>query len=231
MGIQLMEAARLAGVDKFVTIGTVCAYPRDTPTPFRETSLWDGYPEDTNAPYGLAKKMLLVQGQAYRQEYGFRSIYLLPTNLYGPGDNFDIDHGHVIPVLFRRFRLAQQQGCAFVDLWGDGSPTREFLYVVDAARAIVLATANYDGCEPVNIGSGQEIGIKELAGRIAEMVGFTGEIRWDTSRPNGQPRRCLDTTRAREFGFLADTTLEEGLRATYSWMMANEDGLPALSRA
>lgn len=218
MGTNLMEAARVAGVEKFVAIGTVCAYPKHTAVPFREDSLWDGYPEETNAPYGLAKKMLLVQGQAYRAEYGFNSIYLLPTNLYGPGDNFDPDSSHVIPALIRKCVEAVESGAPTIDVWGDGSASREFLYVDDAANAIVLAAERFDGAEPVNIGAGLEITIKELVSLIAQKCGFDGELRWDTSKPNGQPRRCLETSRAEElFGFRAKTSFDEGLGRTVDW--------------
>lgn len=219
MGVHTLHHAYRHGVEKFVGIGTVCAYPKFTPVPFREDDLWNGYPEETNAPYGLAKKMLLVQGQAYRQQYDFNAIYLLPVNLYGPGDNFDLETGHVIPALIRRFIEAQERPDASpVVLWGDGSPTREFLYVEDAAEAIVLATERYDKPEPMNIGSGQEIAIKELAQLIAGLTGYQGEILWDTSKPNGQPRRCLDTSRAeRELGWRATTSLEDGLRRTIEW--------------
>jgi GDP-L-fucose synthase len=215
MGIELMERARRAGVDKFVAVGTVCAYPKFTPTPFSEDDLWDGYPEETNAPYGLAKKMLLVQAQAYRQEYGFDAIYLLPVNLYGPGDNFDLETSHVIPAMIRKFAEAKERGEPSVSLWGTGSATREFLYVDDAARGIVLATERYDEPDPVNLGSGEEISIRELAETIAELVGFEGDLVWDTTKPDGQPRRLLDTSRAKErFGFVADVPLREGLRRT-----------------
>lgn len=218
MGIQLIEEARVQGVEKFVCLGTICAYPERTPVPFREEDLWNGYPEPTNAPYGLAKKMLLVQLQAYRQEYGFRGIYLLPVNLYGPGDNFDPESSHVIPALIRKFREAQERGRAEVELWGDGSPTREFLHVRDAVEGIVLAAERYDGPEPVNIGAGFEISIRELAEKIAALTGFRGAIRWDPSRPNGQMRRRLDTSRARDlFGFEARVGFDEGLRETIAW--------------
>jgi GDP-L-fucose synthase len=218
MGIQLIEEGRLQGVQKFVCLGTICAYPAETPVPFREEELWNGYPEPTNAAYGLAKKMLLVQLQAYRQEYGFRGIYLLPVNLYGPGDNFDPDSSHVIPAMIRRFREAQDQSRPEVVLWGDGSPTREFLHVRDAAEAIVLAAERYDSPEPVNIGAGFEVSIRDLAQRVADLVGFRGAIRWDPSRPNGQARRSLDTSRARQlFGFAARTDFDEGLRETVAW--------------
>lgn len=218
MGIQLMEQARLAGVAKFVSVGTVCAYPKHTPVPFREEDLWNGYPEETNAPYGLAKKMLLVQGQAYRQQYGFNAIYLLPVNLYGPGDSFDPERSHVIPALIRKFLEAKERGAREVVAWGTGSASREFLYVEDAAEGIALAAERYDGAEPVNLGSGREITIRELASVIAKLVGYTGEIRWDASQPDGQPRRRLDTSRAKDlFGFEARTPFEEGLRRTIAW--------------
>jgi GDP-L-fucose synthase len=215
MGIQLMELARLSGVEKFVTVGTVCSYPKDTPVPFREEDLWNGYPEETNAPYGLAKKMLLVQGQAYRQQYGFNSIHLVPVNLYGPGDNFDPASSHVIPALIRKCIEARDRGDPFIEVWGTGAATREFLYVDDAAEGIVLAAEKYDGPEPVNLGVGQEIAIRDLVEAIVELTGFKGEIRWDFTKPDGQPRRSLDTTRARErFGFRARTTFRDGLRRT-----------------
>ena len=218
MGVQLMEQARRFGVEKFVSVGTICAYPKFTPVPFREEDLWDGYPEETNASYGLAKKMLLVQGQAYRQQYGFNAIYLLPVNLYGPGDNFDPSSSHVIPALIKKCVDAVESGGDHIVVWGDGSPTREFLYVEDCAEAIVLATERYDKPDPVNIGAGFEISIKELVYLIAEMTGFKGDILWDTSKPNGQPRRCLDVTRAeREFGFRASTDFRTGLRQTVDW--------------
>jgi GDP-L-fucose synthase len=218
MGTYLMEAARQAGVTKFVSIGTVCAYPKHTTVPFREESLWDGYPEETNAPYGLAKKMLLVQGQAYRAEYDFNAIYLLPTNLYGPGDNFDPVSSHVIPALIRKCIDAIESDAPFIEVWGDGSASREFLYVDDAAEAIALATDRFNGPEPVNIGAGREVTIKELVLLIARACGFRGELRWDTTKPNGQPRRCLDTSRADElFGFHARTPFDEGLARTVDW--------------
>ncbi len=218
MGVQLMEEARRSGVTKFVTIGTICSYPKHTPIPFKEEDLWQGYPEETNAPYGLAKKMLLVQGQAYRQQYGFEAIHLLPVNLYGPGDNFDLQTSHVIPALIRKCLESQQRGEDQIIVWGDGSPTREFLYVDDAAEGILLGAERYDGDEPVNLGSGQEISIKTLAEKIAELTGFQGQLVWDTSKPNGQPRRALDTSRARDtFGFEARMPFEEGLRRTIEW--------------
>ncbi len=220
MGTLLLEHARRAGVAKFVGIGTICSYPKYTPVPFREESLWDGYPEETNAPYGLAKKMLLVQAQAYRAQFGTNAIYLMPTNLYGPGDNFGPD-GHVIPMLIARYFEALETGAGEVVAWGDGSPTREFLYVEDAAEGIVAAAERYNGAEPVNLGSGREISIRELTERIAQEVGYTGRITWDTSKPNGQPRRCLDTSRAWEaFGWRASTPFEEGLRRTIAWYRA-----------
>lgn len=209
-------------VEKFVAIGTICAYPKFTPLPFREENLWDGYPEETNAPYGLAKKMLLVQAQAYRQQYGFNAIYLLPVNLYGPRDNFDLRTGHVIPALIRKCLEAKERGDPQVVLWGDGSPTREFLYVEDAAEGILLAAERYNGSEPVNLGSGYEIRIKDLATMIARLTGFEGQVVWDTSKPNGQPRRGLDVSRAEKFfGFRAGTTFEEGLRKTIEWYQHN----------
>jgi GDP-L-fucose synthase len=218
MGIQLMEESRLASVTKFVTIGTVCSYPKFTPVPFREDDLWNGYPEETNAPYGLAKKMLLVQGQAYRQQYGFNVIHLIPVNLYGPGDNFDPATSHVIPALIKKCIDARQAGDSYVDVWGTGSASREFLYVDDAADGIVLATERYDGADPVNLGVGREITIAELVNVITELTGFAGEIRWATSKPDGQPRRALDTTRAQEqFGFVAGTSFSDGLRQTIEW--------------
>jgi GDP-L-fucose synthase len=218
MGTQLMEEARLHGVAKFVAIGTICSYPKHTPIPFREENLWDGYPEETNAPYGLAKKMLLVQAQAYRQQYGFNAITLLPVNLYGPRDNFDLESSHVIPALIRKVIEARDAGRDHIDVWGTGSASREFLYVNDAAEAIILAAEQYNKPEPVNLGSGREITIRELAEQICELCAFPGAIRWDPSKPDGQPRRCLDTSRAlREFGFQARTTFRDGLIETIAW--------------
>jgi GDP-L-fucose synthase len=218
MGVQLIEEARLAGVEKFVQLGTICAYPKFTPVPFREDDLWNGYPEETNAPYGIAKKALLVQLQAYRQEYGFNGIFLLPVNLYGPRDNFDLQSSHVIPAMIRKFIEAGERGDAEVVLWGDGSPTREFLFVRDAADGIVLAAEKYDGEQPVNLGRGEEIRVAELAQKIATMTGFRGRLAWDSEKPNGQPRRLLDVTRAeREFGFRAATSFDDGLRETIDW--------------
>ena len=218
MGAMLMEYARRTEVEKFVGIGTICAYPKFTRVPFKEEELWNGYPEETNAPYGMAKKMLLVQGQAYRQQYGFNAIHLLPVNLYGPGDRFDLETSHVIPALIRKCLDAIERAEPQIVCWGDGTPTREFLYVEDCAEAIVLATERYDGAEPVNIGAGFEISIKQLVELIAELTGFQGRIVWDTSRPNGQPRRCLDTRRAKElFGFRAKTDFREGLKRTIKW--------------
>jgi GDP-L-fucose synthase len=218
MGVQLMHEAWKRGVEKFVAIGTVCAYPKFTPVPFREEELWNGYPEETNAPYGLAKKMLLVQAQAYREQYGFNAIYLLPVNLYGPRDNFDLQTSHVIPALIRKTIEAQQKGDREVVLWGDGSPTREFLYAGDAADGILTAAERYNGGEPVNLGSGQEISIKTLAELIARLTGYQGQLVWDTSQPNGQPRRALDTSRAADyFGWRASVPFEEGLRQTIAW--------------
>jgi GDP-L-fucose synthase len=218
MGIQLIGAARRSGVEKTVVIGTICGYPKFTPVPFREDELWDGYPEETNAPYGIAKKALLVQCQAYRQQYGMNAIYLLPVNLYGPGDNFDAASSHVIPALIRKCVDAVDAGEDEIVLWGDGSPTREFLYVEDAAEGIVLATERYDRPEPANLGSGREISIRDLAIKIAALTGFRGHIVWDRNKPNGQPRRCLDVSRAeREFGFRATTPLDAGLRKAVEW--------------
>jgi len=224
MGIQLVEESRLAGVSKFVALGTICAYPKFAPIPFREEDLWSGYPEETNAPYGLAKKMMLVQCQAYRQQYGFDGIFLLPVNLYGPGDNFDLESSHVIPAMIRKMISARDLGQTVV-LWGDGSPTREFLFVEDCARAIILAAEKYDSAEPVNLGAGWEISMKELAALIAEAVGYEGEIIWDSSKPNGQPRRKLDVSRAKkEFGFEAQISFAEGLKRTVEWWEANREG-------
>lgn len=218
MGIQLIEAARRRGVEKTVILGTICAYPKFTPVPFREEELWDGYPEETNAPYGIAKKALLVQCQSYREQYGMNAIFLLPVNLYGPGDNFDLNSSHVIPALIRKCHEAVVAGRSEIVLWGDGSPTREFLYVEDAAEGIVLAAERYDQPDPVNLGSGTEISIHELATTIAEMTGFKGRIIWDVNQPNGQPRRRLDVTRAEKgFGFRAATSFEDGLRKTIDW--------------
>jgi GDP-L-fucose synthase len=218
MGIELMERARLAGVAKFVQIGTVCAYPKFTPVPFREDDIWNGYPEETNAPYGLAKKMLLVQGQAYREQYGFDVIHLIPVNLYGPGDNFDPSSSHVIPALIKKCVDAREAGLDHIEVWGTGAASREFLYVGDAAEGIVLGAEHYDGAEPVNLGVGREITIRDLVELIARLTRFAGEIRWDPSKPDGQPRRALDTSRARErFGFVATTDFEEGLRRTIDW--------------
>jgi GDP-L-fucose synthase len=218
MGVELIEQSRLAGVEKFVQIGTVCSYPKFTPVPFREDDLWNGYPEETNAPYGLAKKMLLVQGQAYRQQYGFDVIHLIPVNLYGPGDNFNPASSHVIPALIKKCVDAIERDDDHIDVWGTGSASREFLYVDDAAEAIALATERYDDADPVNLGTGREITIRDLVDLIVSITGFRGEVRWDPSKPDGQPRRALDTSRARErFGFVAKTSFEEGLRATIHW--------------
>jgi GDP-L-fucose synthase len=218
MGLHLIEESRLAGVEKFVCLGTICAYPKHTPIPFREENLWDGYPEETNAPYGLAKKMSLVQLQSYRQEYGFNGIFLLPVNLYGPRDNFDLETSHVIPAMIRKFIEARERGERQVVLWGDGSPTREFLYVEDAAAGVVAAAERYDGADPVNLGRGQEIAIRDLARIIAGTTRYTGDIVWDATKPNGQPRRMLDVSRAeREFGFRATTNFESGLARTIAW--------------
>jgi GDP-L-fucose synthase len=221
MGVQLMEQARQFGVRKFVAVGTVCAYPKFAKVPFREDEIWDGYPEETNAPYGLAKKMLLVQAQAYRQQYGFRAIYLLPVNLYGPRDNFDPESSHVIPALIRKCLEARRDGAPFLEVWGTGSASREFLYVDDCAEGLLLATERYDKPEPVNLGAGQEISVKDLVLTIARLTRFTGEIRWDPAKPDGQPRRCLEVSRARaEFGFEAKMPFEEGLRRTIAWYAA-----------
>ena len=218
MGVQLMHEAWRRGIGKFVAIGTICAYPKYTPLPFREDNLWNGYPEETNAPYGLAKKMLLVQAQAYRDQYGFNAIYLLPVNLYGPRDNFNLETSHVIPAMIRKFIEAEDHDDHQVVLWGDGSPTREFLYVEDAARGILLAAEHYDDREPVNLGSGMEISIKDLAYLIARLTGYKGQLVWDTTKPNGQPRRALDVSRAEQFfGFKAQVTFEEGLHRTIEW--------------
>jgi len=218
MGVQLLEECRLQGIRKVVTVGTICSYPKLTPVPFREEEIWNGYPEETNAPYGLAKKMLLVQGQAYRQQYGLSAIHLLPVNLYGPGDNFDPSSSHVIPALIKKCQDALDAGAPFIEVWGTGRASREFLYVEDAARAIGLATERYDDAEPVNLGAGFEISIRDLVELIARLTGFAGEIRWDATKPDGQPRRSLDTSRAeRSFGFRATTGFEEGLRRTIEW--------------
>jgi GDP-L-fucose synthase len=226
MGIELMEQARRLGVAKYVQVGTVCAYPKLTPVPFSEATLWDGYPEETNAPYGLAKKMLLVQAQAYRAQYGLHAIYLLPANMYGPGDNFDLHTSHVIPALIRKCVEAVERQDAALPVWGTGRATREFLYLDDAARAILLAAERYDKPEPVNIGTSREISIRELLGTITRLTGFRGRLEWDASKPDGQPRRKLDVERARrEFGFTAEVELEDGLRRTIDWYRANRDGL------
>ena len=223
MGVPLMHEAWKRDVEKFVVIGTICAYPKFSPIPFKEEDLWDGYPEETNAPYGLAKKMLLVQAQAYREQYGFNAIYLLPVNLYGPRDNFNLETSHVIPALIRKMVEAQQNGDSKVVLWGDGSPTREFFFAGDAAMGITLAAERYNSSEPVNLGSGMEISIKDLAEMIARLTDFKGEIVWDTSKPNGQPRRALDVTRAKDtFGFEAKMPFEEGLMRTIDWFRAHQ---------
>ncbi len=218
MGTQLIHSAYVAGVQKFVCVGTICAYPKFTPVPFKEADLWDGYPEETNAPYGIAKKALLVQLQAYRQQYGFNGIYLLPVNLYGPDDNFDPQSSHVIPALIRKVYEAQQRGDASIPVWGDGSPTREFLYSTDAARGIVMGAQVYNDSAPVNLGTGHEISIKHLIELICELMGYTGELVWQTDQPNGQPRRCLDTQQAKEkFGFVAEIDFRQGLKNTINW--------------
>lgn len=218
MGIHLIEESRLRGVEKFVQVGTVCSYPKFAEVPFREDALWDGFPEETNAPYGIAKKSLLVMLDAYRLQYGFRSVYLLPVNLYGPGDNFDPHTSHVIPALIRKFTEAREKGLGTVTLWGSGSPSREFLYVDDAARAIVMACEHDDDPEPMNVGTGREVSIRDLADLIARLTGFQGDVEWDTTKPDGQPRRCLDTSRAAaRLGFRAEVDLEDGLQRTISW--------------
>ena len=225
MGVQLMEQARLTGIEKFVALGTICAYPKYTKVPFKEEDLWNGYPEETNAPYGLAKKMLLVQSQAYRQQYDFNSIFLLPVNLYGPGDNFDPKSSHVIPALIKKFHDAKVDNRNEVIVWGTGKATREFLYVEDCAEAVVLATKKYDKPDPVNIGAGFEISIKNLAEKISEIIEFKGKIIWDTTKPDGQPRRCLDTSKAyAEFGFKAKVSFNEGLKRTINWYISNIAG-------
>lgn len=225
MGIQLIEQARLRAVEKFVALGTVCAYPKFTPVPFREEDLWKGYPEETNAPYGLAKKMLLVQSQAYRQQYDFNSIFLLPVNLYGPGDNFNPESSHVIPALIKKIAEAIDEGRESIEVWGTGSASREFLFAEDCAEGILLAAERYNKSEPVNLGSGMEIEIRELVPLIADLMGFQGEIVWDPTKPDGQPRRCLDTSRAsREFGFEAKVSFKEGLKLTVDWYNENLRG-------
>ena len=223
MGTQLIEESRLSGVKKFVAVGTVCAYPKFTPVPFKEDDLWNGYPEETNAPYGLAKKMMLVQAQAYRQQYGFNAIFLLPANLYGPGDNFDLETSHVIPALVRKCVEARRAGAKSIDAWGSGNVSREFLYVEDCADGVVRAAGHYDAGKPVNLGNGREVLIRDLVETIARLVGFSGQIKWQASKPDGQPRRQLDTRRAyEEFGFQAKTSLEDGLRRTIDWYEATE---------
>lgn len=225
MSVQLIEKARLKGIKKFVAIGTICSYPKFAPIPFKEEDLWIGYPEETNAPYGLAKKMLLVQLQAYRQEYGFNGITIMLTNLYGPHDSFDLESCHVIPAMIRKFHMAKQNGDGAVTLWGDGTPSREFLYVEDAARGIRLAAERYDSSEPVNLGSGVEVPMKKLAEMVKETVGYEGEVIWDTSRPNGQPRRSIDTTRAQSFGFVSNMLLPRGLELTYKSFLESQHNI------
>jgi len=226
MGAPLLHESWVHGVEKFVALGTVCAYPKFTQVPFQEQNLWNGYPEETNAPYGLAKKMLLVQSQAYRQQYGFNSIFLLPVNMYGPGDNFDLESSHVIPALIRKCYEAMRRGDSNLEVWGTGTPTREFLYVEDAAEGIVLAAERYEGKEPVNLGAGAEISIRALVEMIVRLIGFQGDVVWDTTRPDGQPRRCLDANRAeRLFGFRARTPFEEGLRRTIDWYAEHRESL------
>ena len=218
MGLQLMEAARQAGVQKFVAVGTVCAYPKFTPTPFKEDDIWNGYPEETNAPYGIAKKLLLAQAQAYRNQYGFNAIYLLPTNIYGPGDHINPEDSHVIPALLEKVKEAKRLNAPYIECWGTGIATRDFLFVKDAAEGIIKATEEYDGSDPVNLGSGRETSIKELTQTICTLLDYKGELRWDATKPDGQPRRVLDTARAETFGFKAATSLEEGLRQTIDWI-------------
>ncbi|BFU97055.1 MAG: GDP-L-fucose synthase [Nitrospira sp.] len=226
MGTQLIEVGRLRGIRKFVALGTICAYPKFAPIPFKEDDMWNGYPEETNAPYGLAKKMMLVQSQAYRQQYGFNSIVLFPVNLYGPRDNFDLETSHVIPALIRKCTQAMEAGSHSLTLWGDGSPSREFLYVEDASEGILSAAELYDGDLPVNLGTGEEVTIRNLAALIADEVGFRGRIEWDTTKPNGQPRRCLDVNRAKQlFGFQARHQLRDGLRKTIRWFLDNRHAL------
>ena len=226
MGTQLIEVGRQRGLKKFVALGTICAYPKFAPIPFKEDDIWNGYPEETNAPYGLAKKMMLVQSQAYREQYRFNSIVLFPVNLYGPRDNFDLETSHVIPALIRKCVTAKEAGQATLTLWGNGSPTREFLYVEDAAEGILLAAEHYEGSLPVNLGTGEEVTIHNLASMIAAEAGFAGQIEWDISKPNGQPRRCLDVSRAKElFGFQARHNLREGLKKTVQWFHANRNNL------
>lgn len=227
MGAQLIDCAYQAGIEKFVCVGTICAYPKFTPVPFKEDDLWNGYPEETNAPYGIAKKALLVQLQSYRQQYGFNGIYLLPVNLYGPEDNFNPRSSHVIPALIRKVYEAQQRGETKILVWGDGNPTREFIYSTDVARGIILATEKYNGSEPVNLGTNEEISIRALAELISQLMEFKGEIIWETDKPNGQPRRCLDTTRAKEvFGFESQIDFKQGLRNTIDWYRHNAEKLP-----
>ena len=222
MGVNLLHESYKAGIDKFIATGTICAYPKFTPVPFKEEDLWNGYPEETNAPYGLAKKMMLVQSQAYRDEFNYNSIFLLPVNLYGPRDNFDLNSSHVIPAMIRKYIEAKKAGASDINLWGDGSPSREFLYVEDAAEGILLASEHLNSSEPVNLGSGREVNIKDLAQIIKEAVGFDGNIIWDTDKPNGQPRRCLDTHKARAlFGFTAQKELEIGIKETVEWYINN----------
>jgi GDP-L-fucose synthase len=228
MGLHLIEHARRRGIAKFVQVGTICAYPKFTPVPFKEEDLWNGYPEETNAPYGIAKKALLVMCQAYRAQYGLDAVFLLPVNLYGPRDNFDLNTSHVIPALIRKCVEARDRGDARIVCWGDGSPSREFLYVEDAAEGITLATEKYNDADPVNLGNGREIRIKDLVAMIASQTGFTGRIEWDTTKPNGQPRRCLDVQRAKErFGFVAGTSFEAGLRKTVQWYEKHKDAIAA----
>ena len=231
MGVELIEQARIFGVKKFILLGTICSYPKFTPVPFKEEDIWSGYPEETNAPYGLAKKLLTVQLESYRKEYGFRGITLLPVNLYGPGDNFDLESSHVIPAMIRKMHSAKENSQDSVVLWGDGTPSREFLYVDDAARAIRLACEHYDSPQPVNLGSGNEISMLRLAEIIKRQVGYQGEIIWDSSKPNGQPRRCLDVSKAKQFGFVANMTLPMGIQLTYDWFCQNLNSIEATEKS
>ncbi len=231
MGVQLVDEARKLGIKKFVNIGTICSYPKFTPVPFKEDDIWNGYPEETNAPYGLAKKMLMVQLDSYKREFGFSGINLLMVNMYGPADNFDLESSHVIPAMLRKFHNAKEQGQSSVTLWGDGSASREFLFVEDGAVAVRLATEKYDSTEPMNIGTGREITMKQLAETIKKVVGYSGEIVWDTTKPNGQPRRCLDVTRAKqEIGFTANVMLSYGLEVTYKWFLDNQTQIEQVAR-
>ncbi len=226
MGVQLMEEARKAGVKKFVSVGTVCSYPKVVDMPFKEEDLWEGYPENTTAPYGIAKKMLIVQGEAYQRQYGFNSVNLIPVNLYGPGDNFDRESGHVIPSLIKKIVKAKEKKERFVEVWGSGLATREFLYVEDAAEGILLATEKYDNIKPINLGTGKETSIREVSELIMKIVGYKGQIKWDKTKPDGQPRRKLDVSKAKLFGFVAKTPLKDGLERTVTWYLKNKKNIP-----